>query len=81
MAFLIRCLGSFAKYEKGWCASELRSLLLMKNDIIKGNKLIVLKAPSSLGVPHRSQQMEHATDKEIGFLGFRILLKMPFKVC
>lgn len=53
----------------------------MKNDIIKGNKLIVLKAPSSLGVPHRSQQMEHATDKEIGFLGFRILLKMPFKVC
>lgn len=51
----------------------------MKNYIIEGNKLFVLKAPSSLGVPPRSQQMVHTTDKEGGFLGFRILLKMPFK--
>lgn len=51
----------------------------MKNDIIKGNKLVVLKTPSSLGVPHRSQPVEHTTDKEGGFLGFRILLKVPFK--
>lgn len=59
-------------------ASKLLSLLLMKNDIMKGNKLILLEVPSSLGGPYRSQQMEHTADKEGGFLGFRILLKNVF---
>lgn len=55
--------------------------LLMKNDIIKENKFMVLKAPSSLGFPHRSHQKGHMTDKEEGFLGFRILPKNSFKIC
>jgi len=76
--FFNKILWNFSEISEELMCQSTAEPLLMKNYIIKENKFMVLKAPNSLGVPHRSHQKGHTIDREEYFLGFRILTENVF---